>query len=841
MTSLCLRLLLCLFVLLPMGAFAQDDQDDDDDELRPGLWATYRSGPVAIEQMDRDVVLNAGEASVDSRLPAGPLTVSWSGQILLRTEEKYRFHAYVHGRVAASVAGKEVLSGATEQPQWISGPEVSLTFGEHPVVVTATDIRGPLKWYWSAESFPLEPVPHHALFHAPEPAVMTQSMHGRALYQALRCAACHDDGSPDPSTRGPTLVSFGEGTARESLLARLTRTTPEAHGRMPGFGFNNEDAAAIVAFLQSVRKDVALPSPPKLGDAKDRAAGTELVKSLGCLACHTWAGLGQTSIWSGSPLDDIAKRRQPAWLMQWLADPTKLNAHARMPTFTLTDTERRQIVSALMGETKSISVDNRRSKDVSDDIIARGKRLVEEARCAACHEIPGVGKHAVMLRGARNRKRGGDASGCLSAKADITRKQPGYRRDDLVAVTAYLDSASTRDSALNDFARGRDLLAQKNCTACHDRDGSRGLSGIVRDVVKSVPTWEGQAPTLVPPALTAVGDRMRDDPLAAAIKGEQKPRMTWLKVRMPKFKHTDIEAKAIIAHLVGHDRIPDEAPATPMYPIHPDIATADTQTLLAGRELAGGKGFSCVACHQLKDYQPPKVALGTRGSDLYQLGARLRPNYFFRWMRSPLRILPGVEMPGYQRPHPTLLDGQLDKQLAALWDALHDPNFTAPTNPAVVEQLWTLQPGDKPRVLRDVVTIPGEKGQTESIPRAIAIGFGNGHSILFDADTATVRMWTLGDFARQRTQGKSWFWDMAGSPLMQVPAEEIDFSLQIDIRNRGGISEDLPDLPPKTQLISIEQKRDAVELTYHVLWTSEENFRKETLLGIIHERWSEIE
>ncbi len=830
MASFCLRFPLWLFVLLPTMGFAQED----DDELRPGLRATYRSGDVAVTQIDRDVAVRTGTGALDPRLTDGPLDASWTGQILLRTEEKYRFHAFVHGQVTMRVAGKEVLTATAERPQWISGPEVVLTFGEHPVAVEAKGLRGPLQWFWSAESFPLEPVPHHALFHAAETKPIADTSHGRQLYQALRCAACHDADGDHDSTRGPSLRSFGEGTANDWLSQRLTRTTPEAHGRMPAFGFNVEDAKAIAEFLRSVRQDVSLPASPKSGNDKDRAAGTELVKSLGCLACHTWAGLGQTSIWGGSPLDDIAKRRQPAWLLQWLSDPTKLNAHARMPTFTLSDTERKQIVAALMGEAKPIAVENRRSKEVNDDVLARGKKLVEEARCAACHEIAGVGRPAVVQRGARNRKRGGEAVGCLSAKVDHAKKQPGYRPDDLVAVTAYLDSASKHDSTLNDFARGRELLVQKNCTACHDRDGSRGLSGIVRDVVKSVPAWEGQAPTLVPPALTAVGDRMRDEPLATAIKGEQKPRMTWLKVRMPKFSHSKEESTAVIAHLISHDRIPENAPATPAYPIHEDIATADTQTLLAGRELAGGKGFSCVACHQLKDYQPPKVALGTRGSDLYQLGARLRPAYFFRWMRSPLRILPGVEMPGYQRPHPTLLDGQLDKQLAALWDALHDPNFTAPTNPAVVEQLWTLQPGDKPRVLRDVVTIPAEKGQTESIPRAIAIGFGNGHSILFDADTATVRMWTLGDFARQRTQGKSWFWDMAGSPLMHVPAGVFDFSLIPDIRHRGGIGPMAPAIAPTVQLQSIEQTAESVFITYALEWTVEQK----TVRTIVRDRWS---
>lgn len=826
------RLLSLGLVLLayPGGVFAQDDGDD---ELRPGLLATYRAGGVAVQQIDRDVAIMTGADSIDERLPAGPLSVVWDGQILLRTEEKYRFHAFVHGRVAVTVAGKEVFAGVTDRPQWISGPEMVLTFGEHPLQIAATDVRGPLQLYWSADSFPLEPVPHHALFHAPELKSIALAAHGRQLHQALRCAACHEENGADEATRGPSLKAFGEGTSAEWLQARLTRATPEAHGRMPAFGFSDEDASAITAYLRSVQQDVALPSSPKLGNPKDIAAGTELVKSLGCLACHTWTGLGQSSIWSGSPLDDIAQRRQPAWLLQWLTEPTKLNAHTRMPVFNLNETERKQIVAALMGSAKSIHVDNKISKK---DVIARGKTLIEESRCAACHEISGVGKPAVVLRGAQNRKREEDARGCLSAKSDLARRQPGYRPDDLVAVTTYLDTATQHDSPLNAFATGRDLLVQKNCTACHDRDGGRGLSGIVRNVVKSVPAWEGQAPTLVPPALTAVGDRMRDEPLATAIKGEQKPRMTWLKVRMPKFSHTKDEAAAIVAHLVGHDRIPENAPATLAYPIHEDIATADTQTLLAGRELAGGKGFSCVACHQLKDYQPPKVALGTRGSDLYQLGARLRPNYFFRWMRSPLRILPGVEMPGYQRPHPTLLDGQLDKQLAALWDALHDPNFTAPTNPAVVEQLWTLQSGDKPRVLRDVVTIPGEKGQPESIPRAIAIGFGNGHSILFDADTATVRMWTLGDFARERTQGKSWFWDMAGSPLMQFRAGVFDFSLQPDVRHRGGFGPQSPEGAPAVQLQSIEQTDNIVDITYSLEWVVENN----TVRTLVRDRWSAL-
>ena len=45
------------------------------------------------------------------------------------------------------------------------------------------------------------------------------------------------------------------------------------------------------------------------------------------------------------------------------------------------------------------------------------------------------------------------------------------------------------------------------------------------------------------------------------------------------------------------------------------------------------------------------------------------------------------------------------------------------------------------------------------------MGLNNGHNVLIDLDTFVLRGWWIGDFARQRTQGKSWFWDAAGLPV----------------------------------------------------------------------------
>ena len=720
----------------------------------------------------------------------------------------YQFHAFVDGWLSVRIGDREVLKARTGAATWISGPAVQLSFGEHPLVVSMSAPKDEfgvtgrsLKLYWSSDSFPLEPLPHHVLFHTDEDSQARLTELGHRQLAAFACRRCH--GGLGTLLIGPSLKYVGAGTSWAAIRERLRRYEDDPnHGRMPAFGLREKDADAVLAYLARHAEAVKLSDPPKVKvNAKETPSGGELLKSVGCLACHEWKSLGQRLMFGGGKLDGVASRRSRAWLDQWLRDPAAINPHHHMPVFKLTDAERQQIVTAL-SEDQKFPKDNDKPK-TSDEFIERGRSIMERARCTACHEIPGpIAKFAPLPRDAVRDEwlaiRSGKlepGQGCLDSQPDAAKLRPSFPAADAAAIAA----------ALHDIGPLRPtLLETKNCLACHDRDGSRGLSGITLALLKTEPQWQGQTPTLVPPPLTAVGDKIQDAALAKAIRGEQTPRMPWLKVRMPRFKHTEEEAKAILDELIDHDRIPPNAPATPAYPIHTADQPADPQTLIAGRELTGGKGFSCIACHALKDYVPKQVALGTRGSDLYRLGDRMRPEFFFRWTRSPLRIVPGVEMPGYTRPHPTLLDGQLDRQLAAMWDALHDPNFTAPTNPAVVEQLWTLAPGDRPRIIRDVFTIPkhrkssetsdvsgaddklptdsklpkssetSEVSSVESVPRAFAVGFPNGHSVLFDLDRGAVRAWTIGDFARQRTQGKSWFWDLAGVTVTGGMGEEPD-------------------------------------------------------------------
>lgn len=155
---------------------------------------------------------------------------------------------------------------------------------------------------------------------------------------------------------------------------------------------------------------------------------------------------------------------------------------------------------------------------------------------------------------------------CLAERADHAQLDrpifgTNLNRD---AIKAYLASRrETKLSPLSTFARGQKLLEQKGCLACHSRHGLGGFGKMAAQVAKFDKDLAGQAPSLVPPSLNAVGDKLLDEALGIAVRGERQPnRMPWLKVRMPKFKHSPDELATLTRYLVEHDRIPAEAPAT---------------------------------------------------------------------------------------------------------------------------------------------------------------------------------------------------------------------------------------------------------------------------------------
>jgi mono/diheme cytochrome c family protein len=780
------RTLPLALVIAAIVATSSRADDAFDDEFTPGLLAAYTSGGVTVERIETSPAVEWSDGTIDERLPVGPTRLEWRAQLLIRAEEPYQLHAHFAGDIEILVDGQSVLHHSRVDVGWASTEPLPLAFGFRELIIRYSSVgdTGRCAIFWSGDSFPLEPLPHHQLFLPEARPDLARYERGRDLFETHRCGRCHRGAGEITDPEAPPLFHVSTGIAIgwfEEKLRGHAAGSDEPHpsaprGRMPHFDLNEEEVDALSTWLWYMSQPTnTVPVPDTQPDRDEVPSGEVLFHSVGCLACHQFNGLGEAGAWDGGDLTHIGLKRSAEYLATWLQQPTRLNPQASMPVIQLTPTERGRIVEYLVS-----SVDASNTQFEGQDlrplparaVVDRGRELTQALRCVNCHNIPAQQPEWEGIPTLRD----GPVDwsrGCLTPlvvnrdEAPPARRRPDFSRhfgaDDQQALEAYVESLPGEPAPLASFEQGRRLLANRNCSSCHDRDGSRGVSASAGRISQRVEGLNGRSQDLVPPNLTAIGDKLPDEVFDRALSGRMEDRrLPWLSVRMPRFEHSEQELAALRSFLIARDRIPTDAPRTLQLAA---IESSAEEIALLGRSIIGAGGWSCIACHQVGDYVPKNVALGTRGGDLVGISQRMRPEFFLRWCRSPLRIVPGMEMPSYQRPIAGILDDDLDLQMATLWEALKNPSFEAPTNPASVEQLLTVvMPWESPLVVRDVFTVAEENGGGY-VPRSFAVGFNNGHSLLYDLDELAVRGWTWGDFARQRAEGKSWFWDLAGTPM----------------------------------------------------------------------------
>ncbi len=179
---------------------------------------------------------------------------------------------------------------------------------------------------------------------------------------------------------------------------------------------------------------------------------------------------------------------------------------------------------------------------------------------------------------------------------------PKRTRDD---IAAYLKLA--RPPA-NDAIVGRDVLAERNCLACHARGNTTGLAAMLPKIVAADESLVAALPLLRPPSLVGVGDKLHDKALAAAITRSGEAHQNWLRVRMPRFPLDEQETAALVQHFVDVDRIPARSDAKQNKP--PTSASAIEG---AGARLVTADGFGCTSCHAIGEWTPQKVAPDRKG------------------------------------------------------------------------------------------------------------------------------------------------------------------------------------------------------------------------------------
>ncbi|HJT35353.1 MAG TPA: c-type cytochrome [Pirellulales bacterium] len=766
---------LALAVLAGRAAHASGTEDDDEGPaLSPGLVARYTAdGGVTCLRRDETIQFAWDNLPPDERLPPGEFAVEWRGSVQAMAPGDYTFYLHATGEAAVQIEGREIIRAKADRPQWFESAPVELEYGYHAIQIRYHSASGAARigLFWSGPKFELEPLPAQALWHEPADDPGERFERGGELWRALRCSNCHRAGRGGQRGQGeasgvakmaPDLSRLAGNISRRWLVDWLRGTDRDKTTsliRMPDFALSEDETYSIAAYLfdaSQVRPDSATGGHESAtgGHGEPPGAANEgerLVLTLGCLACHRLGDLGAAGLFGGGDLTHIADKRPRDFFARWLEDPAATNPAHRMPVFRLSPTERANLAAYLTTLRSPAAQEEDEPAPSTAPLVTRGKQLVEELRCGACHHLPqpaiaSVNPPHVDPKGPRG-------GGCLGLP-DRPARRPGYHlsKSDRAALEEYL--AVRISPARPD---GLFVLREHNCLACHSRDATPGIAEQLPRTAQRHSELAPRLPTLSPPSLTQVGDKLHDSALADAIALRGPPLRPWLAVRMPRFSLSPEELTALTQYLTTIDRIPDRAKDD-----FAPKALERASLVAAGSRLVNSTGFGCTSCHQIGHSLPKGVALAAHGTDLSRVGRRIRREWFDRWVHNPARIVPRIEMPSIQVAVPGVLGGRLDDQLAAVWHVLNLPGFEPPlAGPIrIARHMGDAGPAV---VITDVVETPDRV-----LVRPLVVGLSNRQNLLFDLARNQLSGWWQGDTARQRTRGKAWYWELAGKNLFSA-------------------------------------------------------------------------
>ena len=162
--------------------------------------------------------------------------------------------------------------------------------------------------------------------------------------------------------------------------------------------------------------------------------------------------------------------------------------------------------------------------------------------------------------------------------------------------------------------------------------------------------------------MTWIGEKLKPEWAAAFIAGKvpYKPR-PYLKARMPAFA---TRAEGLAVGLALEHGYPAVSPLD---------EASDPAAIPVAKQLVGNAGLNCVSCHNIGK-APAVGVFEAPGVNFMLVKERLRPDYYRRWVRAPIRVEPDTKMPTYFNGDasvlPTVLDGKADRQIDALWNYL---------------------------------------------------------------------------------------------------------------------------------------------------------------------------
>jgi sulfur oxidation c-type cytochrome SoxX len=323
----------------------------------------------------------------------------------------------------------------------------------------------------------------------------------------------------------------------------------------------------------------------------------------GCTSCH--GGQGEATSYRGA-----AHRPVPYWSEEMAS---------------------RELMEARCGTCHK----ERRPKGT--DWLARGRALMTDRNCVACHEVPGhdtAEVRAPRLDGLALEVSPAWLRGWLrKPKSYLPKSRMGDFRlseRDVEALAAFLLQPHGKleldgaDWPKADDEKGGEVFRRSRCVTCHEVNARGGT---------------------LAPALTHVGAKASRDWLYSWIRD---PHRFQPKTLMPRFRFTDEEVRDLAAYLSSEYGEPPEGFETNDAPPSPALAGE-------GRSVFEKRG--CYSCHELEGFPtlarigPKLTVIGDRVLEPAPLVARgIRanlPNWLFTKVSGPESVLEGARMPTF--------------------------------------------------------------------------------------------------------------------------------------------------------------------------------------------------
>jgi mono/diheme cytochrome c family protein len=631
-------------------------------ELAPthGLRAAFRDSAqgsmIQDIEIHRNVALYVPSAEFATPfLESKEFVVEWSGFLSVAIRDDYRFRVFVSGDFELELNGERVLVTVDGEGWSEPSEEIRLNKGANAVkAVFRSDPKrdAAIRLEWSSLDFLFEPIQtNHWSYHPDDESGRHLDLRaGRTLFISYRCGACHVDTNGahlnDNLLSGVNLDGIGE-RRRTGWLKDWIRDPGALRKRtkMPAV-FRGEEAlgqvSAVVAFLNHEPGKGSNSNSPILEGNAD--SGQKLYSELNCAGCHE---LGKTPTDNEDRilLSHVGQKFGLNALVDFLRNPSEHYPAIQMPDFGLTLREASNLATFLIPRLEPDNVEPT-SSEIS--LVEKGRDLMAQGGCVNCHEglRDGFGgltsRTGIEIVNAEN--------GCLSSEVGRHLEVPQFvlSDEDRRVLRLFLnegDRASIKRVVVRESAER--YQASIRCSACHGE-----LEGI--------------------PPVGHFGAKLKADWMSRLFKGEteQKSR-SWIAARMPAFPAYADQLAIGLSHGYGYSGLSG---------IHEVI---DDELAKVGRQLISPVGgFSCVSCHGVGELRPTQV-FESEGINFALSGARLRKDYFRRWILNPLRIDPLSKMPVYfdeegMSPLYDVLDGDTDRQLNAIWHYLLQGNDMIP-------------------------------------------------------------------------------------------------------------------------------------------------------------------